>query len=203
MVPQDLRLTAGMRIAVIGTGNIGGTLGTRFREAGLDVVYGMRGEGGQGPGGAPAAAIGAALDGADVVLLAVPGPAVPDFVREHAAALGGKVVVDATNRIGGTGHDGRDAITSGAAGVGYVRAFNTLGWENFAEPPAGAAMFYAADPGAREVAEQLIHAVGLEPVYVGGPEATGTVDGLLPLWFALVKENGGHRRVALRLVTEG
>jgi 8-hydroxy-5-deazaflavin:NADPH oxidoreductase len=200
MAGRAARLSGGMRIAVIGTGNIGGTLGARFRAAGLDVVYGVRGAAGQGPGGAAAAPIGAALDGADVVLLAVPGPAVPDFMREHGAALGGKVVVDATNRIGGTGHDGRDAITSGAAGVGYVRAFNTLGWENFAEPPTGAAMFYAADPAAREIAEQLIHAVGLEPVYVGGPEATGTVDGLLPLWFALVQQSGGQRKLAFRLV---
>jgi predicted dinucleotide-binding enzyme len=192
-------LTAGMRIAVIGTGNIGGTLGSRFRAAGLDVVYGVRGEGGQGPGGAPAAAAGAALEGADVVLLAVPGNAVPDFVREHAGALAGKVVVDATNRMGGSGHDGRDAITSGASGVAYVRAFNTLGWVNFAEPPEGAAMFYAADPAAREVAEELIRAVGLEPVYVGGPDATGTVDGLLPLWFALVQQSG-QRKLAFRVV---
>lgn len=201
MAGRSTGLTAGMKIAVIGTGNIGGTLGTRFRDAGLDVVYGVRGEsGGQGPGGAPAAAVAAALDGADVVLLAVPGPAVPDFVREYGAALAGKVVVDATNRMSGAGHDGREAITSGTAGVKYVRAFNTLGWENFAEPPQGAAMFFAADPAAREPAEQLIRAVGLEPVYVGGPDATGTVDGLLPLWFALVQQAGGQRKVALRVV---
>jgi len=28
------------------------------------------------------------------------------------------------------------------------------------------------------------------------------IDGLLPLWFALVRRNGGNRRVALRVVTE-
>ena len=36
------RLVAGMRIAVIGKGNIGGTLGSKWRAAGHDVVYGAR-----------------------------------------------------------------------------------------------------------------------------------------------------------------
>jgi 8-hydroxy-5-deazaflavin:NADPH oxidoreductase len=42
-------------------------------------------------------------------------------------------------------------------------------------------------------------AVGLEPVFAGDAVASGTVDVLLPLWFALVKHNGGNRRVALRV----
>jgi 8-hydroxy-5-deazaflavin:NADPH oxidoreductase len=74
-----------------------------------------------------------------------------------------------------------------------------LGWENFADPPAGAALFFAADPNARPVAEELIAAVGLEPVFAGDADASGTVDALLPLWFALVQHNGGNRRVALRI----
>ena len=32
-------------------------------------------------------------------------------------------------------------------------------------------------------------------------DASGTVDALLPLWFALVQRHGGNRRLALRLVT--
>jgi 8-hydroxy-5-deazaflavin:NADPH oxidoreductase len=42
-----------MRIAVIGTGNAGGTLGSRRRAAGPDVVSGSRSGSGAGPGGAP------------------------------------------------------------------------------------------------------------------------------------------------------
>ena len=44
-------LLAGMRIAVIGKGNIGGTLGSKWRAAGHDVVYGTRDGSGQGPAG--------------------------------------------------------------------------------------------------------------------------------------------------------
>ena len=189
-----------MRIAVIGKGNIGASLGGKWRGAGHDVVYGTRGGSGEGPGGAPALGIGEALDGAAVVLLAVPGQAVPDVMQDHGAALAGKVVIDAVNRIGAPEFDSRTLIADAAPSARYVRAFNSLGWENFADPMPGAAMFFAADPEARAVAEELISAVGLEPAFVGDATATPTVDALLPLWFALVKLNDGNRRLALGIL---
>ena len=203
MRPGTQRLQAGMRIAVIGKGNIGGSLGSKFLAAGHDVIYGAREAVGEGPGGAPVAGLGDAIKGADVVLLAVPGQVVADVVTEHAAALAGKTVIDAVNRMGAPEFDSRALIAQKAPQARYVRAFNSLGWENFADPLPGTNLFFAADPDARGTAEELITAVGLTPAYVGDASATATVDGLLPLWFALVKQNGGHRRVALRLLTEG
>ena len=191
-----------MRIAVIGKGNIGGSLGTKWRAAGHDVVYGARDGSGEGPGGAPVRGIGDALKDADVVVLAVPGQVVPDVVTEHGAALAGKTVIDAVNRIGAPEYDSRAIIADAAPQARYVRAFNSLGWENFADPMPGTNMFFAADPDARATAEELIRAVGLEPAFLGDAKATTTVDGLLPLWFALVQQNGGNRRVALRVVTD-
>jgi predicted dinucleotide-binding enzyme len=192
-----------MRIAVIGKGNIGGSLGTKWRAAGHDVVYGARDGAGTGPGGAPVRSIGDALGDAEVVLLAVPGQVVPDVVREHAAALAGKTVIDAVNRIGAPEFDSRAIIADAAPQARYARAFNTLGWENFANPMPGTNLFFTADPAARATVEELIGAVGLEPAFVGDATATPTVDALLPLWFALVKLNGGNRRVALRIIQEG
>jgi 8-hydroxy-5-deazaflavin:NADPH oxidoreductase len=199
-------LHRGMKIAVIGKGNIGGSLGSKWRAAGYDVVYGARDASGgapAGPGGAPVLGIGDALKDADVVLLAVPGQVVPDVVSEQGAALAGKIVIDAVNRIGAPEFDSRALIADAAPSARYVRAFNTLGWENFVSPLPGAELFFAAAPEARPAAEELITAVGLEPAFVGGPDATSTVDALLPLWFALVKQNGGNRRLALRIVREG
>ena len=192
-----------MRIAVIGKGNIGGSLGTKWRAAGHDVVYGARDGSGEGPGGAPVRGIGDALKDADVVVLAVPGQVVADVVTGHGAALAGKTVVDAVNRIGAPEFDSRAIIADAAPQARYVRAFNSLGWENFADPMPGTNMFFAADPDARATAEELIRAVGLEPAFLGDANATTTVDGLLPLWFALVQQNGGNRRVALRMITAG
>ena len=193
-------LGASMKITIIGTGKIGGTLGRRWLAAGHEVVYGSRDSSGEGPGGAPQLAVGNALADAEVVVLAVPGGAVAGVVAANAAARGGKVVIDAANNIGAPEVDSRAAIAAAAPDARYVRAFNTLGWENFADPLPGTALFFAADPSARPAAEELITAVGLEPVFAGDATAAGTVDALLPLWFALVKHNGGNRRVALSVL---
>jgi predicted dinucleotide-binding enzyme len=192
-----------MRIAVIGKGNIGGSLGSKWRAAGHDVIYGARDGSGEGPGGAPVTGIGDALKDADVVVLAVPGKVAADVVSEHGPALATKTVIDAVNRIGAPEFDSRAIIAQAAPQARYVRAFNSLGWENFADPMPGTNLFFAADPDARATAEELIRAVGLEPAYVGDAGATATVDALLPLWFALVQQNGGNRRVALRIIKEG
>jgi 8-hydroxy-5-deazaflavin:NADPH oxidoreductase len=191
-----------MRIALIGTGNIGGTLGQKFSQAGHDVVYGSRHPDDDGPGGAPVVPVGDAIAGAHVVVFAIPGPAVAAVAAEHGAALNGKVVIDATNRVGQPVVNNRAEIVAGAPDAKYVRAFNTLGWENFAEPLADADHFYAADDDARATAEALIEAVGLRPQYLGDADAAATVDLLLPLWFALVTQHGGNRKIALRVVDQ-
>ena len=193
-------LLAGMKIAVIGKGNIGGTLGGKWAAAGHEVTYGVRDGAGPGPGGAPVRAVGDAIREADVVVLAVPGQAVPGVISEQGAALAGKVVIDAVNRVGAPELDSRALVAAAAPSARYVRAFNSLGWENFADPVPGANLFFAADPEARATAEELISAIGLEPAFLGDATATQTVDALLPLWFALVKLNGGDRKVALRIV---
>jgi 8-hydroxy-5-deazaflavin:NADPH oxidoreductase len=192
-----------MKIAVIGKGNIGGTLGTKWRAAGHDVVYGARDDSGAGPGGAPVRGVGGAVEDAEVVVLAVPGQVVHDVVNELGGALAGKVVIDAANRMGASEFDSRALIAAAAPSARYVRAFNSMGWENFADPAPGANLFFAADPEARRTAEELISAVGLEPAFVGDATATATVDALVPLWFALVKQNGGSRKIALRIVRSG
>jgi len=188
-----------MRVAVIGTGNIGGTLGKKWLAAGQDVVFGARTPAASGPGGAPVLPVAEALAGAEVVLLAVPGPVVAEVVSAHAPALAGTVVIDAANRMGEPAAHSRETVAAAAPDARYVRAFITLGWENFADPPAGADLFFAADPRARATAEELITAVGLEPVFVGDAGAADIVDGALRLWFALVQQSG-NRRLAFRVV---
>jgi len=76
----------------------------------------------------------------------------------------------------------------------------TLGWENFTDPIPGTSLFFAADPASRPVAEELISAVGLDPVFLGDAGAAGIVDSLVFVWFALVQQHGGNRRIALRVV---
>lgn len=188
---------------MIGTGRIGGTLASKWIEAGHDVTYGGREPGGTGPGGAPVLDIGRALDGADAVLLAIPGPAVAGVISAHAGGLAGKIVIDATNTPGAESYNRRADIEAAVPDARYVRAFNILGWENFASPVPGSTLFFAADPAARAAAEELISAIGMAPAYVGDAGQAGTVDGLLSVWFQLVRQHGGNRKLAFALVTAG
>src|SRR4051794_36530249 len=196
-----------MHVAIIGAGNIGGTLATALARAGHEVTVGVRDPGGRIVEGAAVSGLADALVGAQAVVLALPGPAVEPFLAEHGPALDGVVVVDAANSVGGGGpaHHAA-AFAEHAPGALMVRAFNTLGWENFAEPAFGdevADLFWCGPEGrASEVAEQLIRDVGLRPVRVGGPEAIDTVDALLPLWFTLMRAHG-TRRLAFRALGLG
>lgn len=189
-----------MRIAVIGTGKIGGSLGAKWRAAGHNVSFGGRTASGDGPGGAPVVPIADALADADVVLMAVPGKVAAEVVSANADALNGKIIIDATNNIGAPEVNCRAAVVASAPSAQYARAFNTLGYENFVSPPEGACLFFAADPGARQAVEELITATGLEPAFVGDGSAAGIVDGVAALWFALVQQSGGNRKLAFRVV---
>ena len=154
------------------------------------------------PGTPETAAVSDAVAGADVVLLAVPGAAAKDVLASLGAALEGKVVIDATNDVQGAGR--LHALDELADGAYPVRAFNTLGWENFADPVfdgVTADLFYAAEEGhARDVADRLIADIGLNPVWVGGIDTFDLVDSLTRLWFALALQRNHGRRLAFKML---
>src|SRR5579871_3389594 len=189
-------------IAVVGTGFIGGTLGRALAASGHAVRFGSRHPGADDvAGGSPATVttVGEAIAGADVVIIAVPGGAVAELGSEHTEALAGKLVIDATNRMGEAVVNSRSSLPST---VRYARAFNTLGGENMADPvfaDGQADMFFSAPEADRGVVEEIVAGVGLRPVYVGADEE-GVVDGLFLLWVALAMKQGRGRRLALRLL---
>jgi 8-hydroxy-5-deazaflavin:NADPH oxidoreductase len=194
-------------VAVIGTGRIGGTLGRAFARAGHQVTFGTRGPAdgtAAVDSGATEAAIPDALAGADIVVLTVPGPAVSGLVTDHAGALAGKLIIDATNKIGGGGPANSHRDVAGVPGARYARAFNSLGVENLADPHFGtetADMIYSAPEADRQPLEDLIRAVGLRPVYAGDG-AHEVVDGVLRLWFALAIGQGRGRHLAFRVLDD-
>lgn len=186
-----------MKIAVIGRGNVGGTLGTRWSAAGHEVTYGVR-----QPSAPDTAPVPEAVAGAEVVVLAVPSATARAILADLGGELHGKVVVDTTNDIAGGGK--LHALEELADGALPVRAFNTLGWENFADPVVGgvqADLLYAAEEGrSREVAEELIRDVGLNPVCLGGVDAFDVVDSVTRLWFQLAFRQELGRRVAFKVL---
>lgn len=199
-----------MIIAVIGAGNIGGTLGGKWAQSGHELRFGVRNpDDGKFAGLSTLGAVlpvAEALDGADVVLLSVPGAAVGEFAAQYGASLAGKIIIDATNNIRSPQMNNLEILKGSAPGAHLVRAFSNQGWENFANPRLGGEqidLFYCSEAAARSSAEQLIREIGLRPVYTGDLEAAAIVDGLTRLWFALAIGQGRSRRIAFKLLEEG
>jgi predicted dinucleotide-binding enzyme len=206
-----------MNIAVLGAGNIGGSLALAWALHGHAVRLGVRdplkpevqqlvAQGGHQLSAAPLADAAA---WSAVVVLAVPGAAAGPVVVEHAAALDGKLVIDATNNFRAAPSEPVSALPALAQHAtraqGY-RAFNSVGWENLRQPRYGrqrADLFFCGPDGAgRDTVAGLIDAVGMRPIYVGGPEQLPLVDNLGRLWVTLVRGQGFGRRLAFRLLTE-
>jgi predicted dinucleotide-binding enzyme len=198
-------------VAVVGSGNIGGTLARRWADAGHRITLGARDPSSpkvhdtQRALGADArvATPAEAAAGADVVVVATPGNAVPALAADLGARLGGTVVIDATNDMAADALHHMDAWAQHAPDALVSRAFNTLGWENFAAPDHDgetADLLYCGPESARAVVERLITDVGLRPCWIGGPDQATVLDGATRLWFALVMGLGRSRRTAFRVL---
>jgi predicted dinucleotide-binding enzyme len=175
------------RIGVVGSGNIGGTIGGLWVKAGHPVFFSSRHPeelkdltSKLGPL-AQAGTVAQAIDFGDVILVAVPYDALPQIGKDNAAALKGKIVLDACNAV--ASRDGAIAeeveqngigVTSQKylAGTRLVRAFNTMSYMIFAReanrPAPRLAIPIAGDDGeAVKVASALISDAGFDPVVVG------------------------------------
>lgn len=146
-----------MKIITIGRGTVGGGLASLWREAGHDVE-----EFGRDGGDA---------SGADVVLVAVPGPEISNALSK-VTGLGGKTAIDATNVMTERQSnfpsyaDEVKSFTRGPVAKGFNVNFGELlgaAREQRVRPSS----LYVADEGARAVTEQLTRDAGYDPVHVG------------------------------------
>ena len=197
-------------IAVIGAGVIGRTLATRWAEAGHTVSFGARTP--DDPAlvafaeglGAAVAPVNAAIASSDVVLLAINGAAMGQAVPAMAPVLDGKTVIDAANNIGGPTANSLELIRSVAPQAQVYRAFNSLGWENFADPIYGKTagdMLYSGPAGpTQHVVESLVADTGLRPIRVGDNDKVDLVDAFTRLWFTLAFEQGLGRGLGFKLL---
>ena len=186
-------------IAVIGTGNVGGALGPAFAAQGHDVVYGSREPGradvqalvARTPGNAAAALPAAAVVGADIVVLAVPGAAAEDAVLS-LGDLSGKIIIDPTNRVA-PGEDGYfdhvaetsngQLVQSLAPDARVVKAFNTLNYRTMIDPGGPVTIALAGDdPAAKATVAELVTGMGLEPYDVGPIRSARVLEDMLTIW---------------------
>ena len=194
-----------MRIAMLGAGNIGGSLGQAWAAAGHQVIFGVR-----DPAAKKAAlksatpylmaavdTVQGAIAQGEVIVFAVPATAVEPIVQANASELNGKILIDATNDFGPGPMSRTATLVEYAPNARVFRAFNSLGWENFAHPNfdgVKADLFYCgtADAAAQQTVESLIEQVGLRPIRVGDLSADPLLDDILRIWVVLSGARGRH-----------
>jgi predicted dinucleotide-binding enzyme len=177
-----------LKIGVIGSGHIGGTIGTLWVKSGHPVLFSSRHPeelkdlvAGLGEL-AKAGTVDEAIAFGDVLFIAVPYGALPQIGQDYGARLKGKIVLDACNAV--AARDGApiaDEVEKEGIGVvsqkylsaaRIVRAFNTMSYKIFASEanrpdPKLAIPIAGDDAEAVRVAEGLIRDAGFDPVVVG------------------------------------
>jgi hypothetical protein len=210
-----------MKIAIIGSGNVGSALGTRWAAKGHSVLYGVRDPAAAKvqallrhiPGAAAATVADAARSG-DVVVLTTPWEATQEVIAQ-AGDLAGKTVIDCTNPLTadlsglavGQTDSGGERVARWAKGASVFKAFNTTGAANMAAPeayPAKPVMFFCGDGDAarRQLVRQLVEDVGFDAVDAGGIESARLLEPLALLWIRLAIQQGFGTSFALRLMRQ-
>jgi predicted dinucleotide-binding enzyme len=176
-----------MKIGLVGTGRVGGTLATVWAKAGHELLLSSRN---LDDDRVLAAKLGAAVRAGttreaaafgDVVLISVPYGAMPELGKTLGDLLKGKIVIDTSNPF--ENRDGEIAKWAREKGAGLataellpgariVRAFNAIGYMRMGaahEQPGRIGMPIASDDAqAVEIASRLIRDIGYEPVLIGG-----------------------------------
>lgn len=207
-----------MNIAILGSGNVGGTLGERWAKVGHHVVFGSRHPTSQkirdlvkqSGENASASTLEVAVESAEVVVAALPWPTAKTVLG--SLQLKNKIVFDCTNPLRpnlsglelGTTTSAGEQVAAACPGASVVKIFNTTGANNMADPIYSGdptVMFYCGgDESAKAVAQRLASELGFEPVDAGPIENARLLEPLAMLWIWLAYPGGHGRNIAFRLL---
>jgi 8-hydroxy-5-deazaflavin:NADPH oxidoreductase len=210
-----------MRIGILGSGLMGGKLGTILARAGHEVVFSYshsprklkrlaREAGGRARAGTPREA----ASNADALLLAVHWTRVDDVLKQ-AGDLSGKVIVscslpmskDDTRLVVARTSSGAEALAKRARKASVVSAFGTVPSEVFFDVFAAkrrrrrrpSLLYCGDDKNAKKVAARLIRDVGFEPVDAGALKIARYLEPFTMAMAELAYEGDGGPRIAYRI----
>ncbi len=178
------------QIGIVGSGNIGGTLGILLAKAGDEILYSSRHPDTlkdlvktAGPK-TRAGTVAEAIAFSDVIVLSIPFKAIPDLDAATKEALKGKIVIDTSNpypeRDGKIAEDARKdwggmgmVVARLLPGARIVRAFNSVYFEDLKKTVNNRGEkigipIAADDQEGLKTAIELVEQAGLDPVVVGG-----------------------------------
>ena len=205
-----------MRIAIIGAGNVGGGLAGAAATAGHDVVLSASNpasaqQTAATTGAAAVSSNAEAVDGADVVVFAVPGSAVAGIAAELTEALAGKIVVDATNPLNATytglttaGVSAAELLQQQLPAATVVKSLNTVFASRYANPTQDGqpldALIAGDDADAKATIAQLVESIGFRSVDAGGLRMARALEEIAFLNISLNAGNGWTWQSAFQLV---
>jgi predicted dinucleotide-binding enzyme len=207
-----------MKIAVIGTGSVGGTLGRRWAELGHAVCFGVRNLDDADAkallagikGNARLASVRDAAQDAEIVVLATPYAANAAAIAA-AGDLAGKILIDVTNPIGanfslavGFDNSGAEEVAKLAPRAKVCKAMNQVGFEVMANPtfpPGKPVMFVAGDDGdGKKLVVELVSSLGFEAIDAGELKIARLLEPLAMLWIHLMARRNQGRNFAFSVL---
>lgn len=190
------------KVGVLGSGVVGQVLAAGFQKHGYDVMIGSR-EGNKlaewsAKTGVPEGTMAQAAAHGDIVVLAVGGGVASDAIALVRDSLAGKVVIDATNPIGGAPEDGvirfftgpneslMERLQAAAPAAHFVKAFSCVGNRFMFKPafPGGPpTMFICGNDGeAKATVTGILSAFGWDTADMGGVKSARAIEPLCQLW---------------------
>lgn len=179
-----------MNIGIIGAGNVGTALSTAAKRAGHNVLVSSTDPAHAQKVAADTGAIAVAtnlelIQGADIVILAVPFDAVEPIIQESGSALADKVLVDVTNRFDPAQLNGKsnaELIQDLAPKAVVVKAFNTVLAARQSDPTIENLQldgFVAGEPGpAKSQVLDFVQSLGFRPVDTGNLVMARALEGM-------------------------
>lgn len=214
------------RIGILGTGNVGRTLGKGLLDLGHEVCLGSRTQGNEvavkwAAEAGPRASAGTFADAAsfgEILFIATRGSGTEDAVR--AAGLenfGDKIVLDTTNPLDltggklnglfvGTTDSLAEKIQRLVPTARIVKGFNSVGWPLFINPDfkdGTPDMFLCgADAAAKKWVAGLCASWGWHPVDLGDLEQARWVEALVMPWLLCWRQNNMTARHAYKFLVK-
>jgi len=203
-----------MRIAIIGAGSVGATLGRAWIKHGEEVIWGLRNPADPKYTTLPKDRLKApaeAVKGAEVVVIATPWSAAEAAIKS-LGSLAGTIVIDCMNPLG-MGPDGLQLVlgftTSAGEQVASWGAFvfktlNTTGAGNMAKaadyPVKPVMLVSGDDAGRKPVVMELVGKLGFQPVDAGPLKNARLLEPFAMVWIDQAMKRGRGPDFAFALV---
>ena len=200
-----------MKIGILGAGIVGTNLAKALVNAGHEVMLSSREPDSNKMqsllaeigGNAQAGSVENTVAFADVIAVAIGWQNGLEQVLQSISDWSGKVLIDTTNRFGGTYERSAGEDVARLSGAPVLKAFNTIGAEHYLQPKFGdttLTMVVCGDDAAKDKALKLVTDIGFEVVDLGGLDQCHLVEVLAAVWVRLAFQRGYGRDIAVQIL---